>query len=67
MTAPLDLARKRRNAWRRILDAVAEMRDALEYRIWRGDPDDTHLHADCQTWAEFARALADFLKSRRSA
>ena len=55
MTAPLDLARRRRCAWLRVVNAVAEMREALEYRIWRGDPDDTHLHADCQTWAEWRR------------
>ena len=35
-----------------IIDAVAEMRDALDYRIYREDIDDTHLAADCQTWCE---------------
>lgn len=54
-------------AWRRILEAVAEQRAALDYRIWRENPDDTHLKADCQTWCELARALADFLRARRAA
>jgi hypothetical protein len=43
------------------------MRDALDDRIWREDPDDTHLVADCQAWLELARALADFLRARRAA
>jgi hypothetical protein len=54
-------------AWSRILDAVAEMREALDHRIWREDADDTHLEADCHTWRELAQALADFLGARRSA
>ena len=54
-------------ARRRILDAVAQQREALDYRIWREDPDDTHLAADCQTWCELTRALADFLTTRGSA
>ena len=66
MTAPLDLARRRRSAWMHVLEAVAKMREGLEYRISREDPDDTHLHADCRTWCELARALAGLLKSRRS-
>ena len=40
------------------------MREALEHRIWRADPDDTHLEADCQTWVDLARGLSNFLKSR---
>ena len=48
-------------AWCRVLDAVAEQREALDHRIWREDPDDTHLKADVQTWCELARALAYFL------
>ena len=54
MTAPLDLARRRRCAWLRVLDAVAEMREALEHRIWRADPDDTHLKPIAKAWAELA-------------
>ena len=54
-------------AWRRVLDAVGEMRDALDHRIWREDPDDTQLEADVRTWCELSRALADFLKARRAA
>lgn len=38
-------------AWRRVLDAVGEMRDALDYRIWREDAADTHLDADCRAGA----------------
>ena len=64
---PIDIARRRRSAWLRILEAVAEMRSALEHRIWRADPDDTHLEADCKAWVELALSLGDFLKSRRSA
>lgn len=54
-------------AWRRIIESVAEQREALDHRIWRADPDDRHLGADCQTWCELSRALADFLKARRAA
>jgi hypothetical protein len=42
------------------------MRTGLDHRIWRGDADDTHLEADCQTWCELTRALADFLEARRA-
>ena len=52
-------------AWTRVLDAVAEMRDSLDHRIWREDTEDTLLEADCQTWCELTRALADFLAARR--
>lgn len=51
----------------RILDAIAEMRDALDYRIALEDPDDRFLQADCQTWYELTQGLTDFLKARRSA
>jgi hypothetical protein len=60
-------ARARFLAWCRVLDAVAEMRAALDYRVWSADPDDTLLEADMQTWCELARALADFLRARRTA
>jgi hypothetical protein len=63
----IDVARRRAGAWRRVLDAVAEMRDALDYRIYREDPDDTFLEADCRAWCELAQSLADFLRSRRAA
>lgn len=59
-------ARTRLMAWCSILDAVAEQREALDYRIWREDPGDTHLAADCQTWCELAAALAAFLKAREA-
>jgi hypothetical protein len=55
------------HAWCRILDAVGEMRTALDHRIWRQDPADTLLAADCQTWCELAGALAEFLRARRTA
>ena len=54
-------------AWTRILDALAEQRDALEYRIWRESPDDTQLAADCQTWCGLSRGLTDLLRARRTA
>lgn len=56
----LDVVRLR--AWTRALDALAEQRDALECRIWRADPDDIHLGADCRAWCELARALGDYLR-----
>jgi hypothetical protein len=56
----------RLRAWLRILDALAEMRLALEHRIWREDPDDTVLENDCQCWCELADAIADHLSLRRS-
>ena len=62
---PLDIARRRRSAWLRVVNAVAELREGLDHRIWRADPDDTYLAADCQTWCELAQALADFLQSRK--
>jgi hypothetical protein len=65
MGRPLDIARRRRLAWLRVLEAVAEMREALDFRIWQATPDDTHLEADCRAWLELAQALADFLASRR--
>ena len=40
------------------------MRTALDHRIWREDPDDTHLTADVPTWCELARGLSTFLRSR---
>jgi hypothetical protein len=51
----------------RVLDAVAEQRDVLNFRIWLADPDDTHLEADVQTWCKLSLALADFLDARREA
>jgi hypothetical protein len=67
LAAKVVSAKTRVVAWCRILDAVAEMRESLDHRIWREDPDDTHLEADVRTWCELARALADFLKARRAA
>ena len=54
-------------AWCRVLDAVADQREALDHRIWREDPNDTYLEADVRTWCELSRALAYFLKARRAA
>lgn len=66
--APLFTAAKPRMlAWRRVVEAVAEQREALAHRIWREDPEDTHLQADVQTWCELAQALADYIRARRSA
>jgi hypothetical protein len=62
--AGLALSRRRSEAWCRILDVVAEQREALEHRIWREDPADTHLEADIQTWCELSRSLTDFVKAR---
>jgi hypothetical protein len=51
-------------AWTRVIDVLAEMREALEHRIWREDATDTLLEHDCQTFGELSRALADYLQSR---
>ena len=66
MNAPLNIARSRALAWCRILDALAEQRQALEHRIYREDFEDTALEPDCRVWCELATALAAFLKARRS-
>ena len=60
-------AAKARFFWCRILDAVAEQRDALDYRIRCGDPADNLLEADCKAWCELSCGLADFLEARRVA
>jgi hypothetical protein len=57
----------RARAWFRITEAVDEMREALDYRIWREDPDDTHLEHDCRVFCDLTRGLTDFLAARRSA
>jgi hypothetical protein len=62
-----EIAITRLAAWCRILDAVAEQREALDRRIDHQDPSDTHIDADCQTWGGLAEALADFLDARKSA
>jgi hypothetical protein len=48
----------------RVLDAVADQREALDVRIWRAQPDDAYLEADVQIWRELCGALADFLETR---
>ena len=53
-------------ACRRVLDAVADQREALDHRIWREDSNDTNLEDDVRTWCELSRALADFLDARRA-
>ena len=70
MTAPgvaAKAALPRLIAWGRVLDAMAEQREALLYRIWLTNPHDTQLEADCRAWCDLSRALADFLKARRQA
>jgi hypothetical protein len=72
MSAPIDakqfaVAKARADAWLRVLAAVFEQREALDYRIWREDPADALLVADVETWLSLARALADFLRARRAA
>jgi hypothetical protein len=57
----------RANAWSRILDAVAEQREALDFRLWLADPNDTHLQADVQIWCALTGALTDLLEARRAA
>ena len=62
---PFDIARKRRGAWLRVLDALAEQREALAYRIHLEDYDDSQIEADVRAWCELSRALADFLAWRK--
>ena len=65
-TAPLDIARRRRCAWLRVIEAIADMRDALHHRIWREDPDDTHLQSrPAKRGASLRVRSSDFLGSRR--
>jgi hypothetical protein len=63
--AAKSISTSRLNVWCRVLGAVADMRESLEHRIWREDPADRHLEADCRTWCQLARALADSLKARK--
>jgi hypothetical protein len=63
--AQIERARLRANAWRRIVEIVADMRDGLRYRIWREDPADEHLEHDCELFCELARALGAFLRIGR--
>jgi hypothetical protein len=51
----------------RVLNAIAEQREALDFRIWRAGSDDTHLEADVRIWRELSGALADFLEARQAA
>src|SRR5262245_58384990 len=64
-TAP-SFVQRRFRAWCRVLEAIADQREALEHRIWREDPEDVQLEADCQVLCELMLALADFLATRRS-
>jgi hypothetical protein len=60
-------AEARARAWLRIVETVAEMREALDCRIWCEDAEDTHLEHDCRAFCELMRGLTDFLKARRPA
>jgi hypothetical protein len=59
-----DLARRRMEEWRRVIEAVAEQRAALEYRIWAEDPDDLVLHDDVRIWGELTSAVAGLPQSK---
>jgi hypothetical protein len=48
-------------AWTRIMRAIADQRDALQYRISREDPADTALEHDVQNFGELSRALAEYV------
>jgi hypothetical protein len=62
----MERATARMTACRRVLEALADQREALEHRLWREDPDDTLLEGDVQTFGELARAIAAFLEIRRA-
>jgi hypothetical protein len=49
------------------LDAVADIRDRLQYRISREDVTDTQLESDVQQFGELTRALADYLQAKKEA
>lgn len=51
----------------RVLNAVAEQRSALDFRIWLAELRDTHLQSDVETWCQLSLALADVLAARREA
>ena len=60
-------AERRMIAWQRVLDAVAEMRAAIDHRIWAENPDDVSLEHDCRNFCELALALSNYLKAKRAA
>ena len=66
MPAPLRSNDTRLLAWLRVLDAISEMRDALELRIAAEtvDHSDPALEADCRVFCELTLALSDFLQAR---
>ena len=55
MSSPIAKAQTRFAAWCHVLDAVADMRKALDYRIGLGDPDDVHLKPTATTGASSGR------------
>jgi hypothetical protein len=59
-------AKARFHAWCRILEAVAEMRAALDYRLYSEDPDDVGLEVDIRNWCDLTQALAGLLKAGRT-
>jgi hypothetical protein len=61
------LARRQQLSWCRVLAAVAEQREALDFRIWLAEPNDTRLKADVQIWCALTGALADVLEAGRAA
>ena len=52
--ARLRIASARACAWCRVLDAVADMRDALDHRVYLESPSDTFLEADVRAFTELA-------------
>jgi hypothetical protein len=56
-----------KQAWCRVLAAVADQREVLDFRIWVAEANDTHLEADVQIWCDLTGALADFLEAGRAA
>jgi hypothetical protein len=58
-------ASDRLRAWTRVLEAVADIRDSLQYRISREDVTDTQLESDVQKFGELTRALADYLQAKK--
>ena len=63
----LNVKADRLRAWTRVLDAVADIRDSLQYRISREDVTDTQLESDVQKFGELTRALADYLQAKKEA
>jgi hypothetical protein len=56
-----EMSNARLRAWLRIISAMAEMREALDYRIFLENSDELSLEEDVRSWCRLAAALTDLL------